>query len=112
MKAKFIKYILYTAIGIIIFILVVTIGNTIKINNSEAYSIAKKKILEENIIVEKIGKVESFGNFPSGSIKTVNGIEYAQLEMKVIGSQKELDIVVSMEKGSDEWILTDMFIND
>lgn len=112
MKTKFVKSILYSAIGIIILIVVVTIGNTIKINNSEAYTIAKNKMLDESIIVEKIGKVESFGNFPSGSIKTVNGIEYAQLEMKVIGSEKEADVVVYMEKNNDEWILKDVFIND
>lgn len=112
MKNKFAKYILYTAVGIIIFIVVVTIGNTIKINNSEAYSIAKNEILVESIIVEKVGKVESFGNFPSGSIKTVNGIDYAQLEIKVIGSKKEVDVVVSMEKNNAEWVLKDIFIND
>ena len=61
---------------------------------------------------EKIGKVKSFGSFPSGSIKTVNGIEYAQLEIKVIGSKKEIDVIVFMEKNNDEWVLKDIFIND
>jgi hypothetical protein len=110
---KFLKYLLYTAIGIGILIIITIIGNTIKISNSEAYSIAKKEIINNNEIIERVGKIKSFGRFPSGSIRMENQKYYAQLEIEIIGNLNMVKAIIYMNKNNnDDWVINEIFLYD
>ncbi len=112
MKNKFIKYLAYSIIGIIVLYISVTIGNTIKISNSESFKVAKDYVLNDENIINQLGNIKSFGSFPSGAIKTINGIEHAQIELFVEGSIKEGNIVLIMEKNGNNWEVKDFFYDD
>jgi hypothetical protein len=112
MKNKFIKYFVYSIVGIIVLYVVVTVGNTIKISNSESYEIAKDYVKNNESIINQLGEIKKFGSFPSGAIKTINGIEHAQIELSAEGNIKKSNIVVIMEKNGKEWEIKDFYYND
>ncbi|WP_034230580.1 hypothetical protein, partial [Aquimarina pacifica] len=70
---KIFKIFSYVVLSILGFVIVVSVGNYIKIVNSEAYSLAKPYIINNQELIDRIGEVESFGKFPSGSIGYKNG---------------------------------------
>lgn len=112
MKNKFIKYFVYSIAGIILMYIVVTIGNTIKISNSEPFKIAKNYIENNQEINKQIGNIKKIGLFPSGAIKTVNGLEYAQIELFVEGNIKKSNIILMMEKNEGRWEIKEYYYND
>jgi len=108
----FIKYILYTAIVIGALIIIIIVGNTIKISNSEAYNVAKKEIITNNETIECLGKIKGFGRFPSGSIRMENQKYYAQLEIEIIGDLNTTKAIIYMNKNNEDWIINEIFLYD
>lgn len=109
---KFIKIFTYVVLSIFTFIVIVNVGNYIKITNSEAYVLAKSHIKSHPDLIEKIGEVISFGKFPSGSIHYENGKTVAQIETKVIGSKLSGEVIVLMEKWPNkDWEYKRVFFN-
>ena len=108
---KFFKYILYVVLGIVVFILVVTIGNTIKISNSEEYELAKKHLTNNPELIAEIGEIQEFGRFPSGGTRSENGSEYAQIETTVEGTKAKAKVILLMsKKPSDKWTFNQIHI--
>ena len=109
---KFIKIFSYVVLGIIGFVLIVKIGNYIKIVNSEAYTLAKKYIETNQNLIEKTGEIQEFGKFPSGSIGYKNGKTVAQIETRVIGAKSNGDVILLMEKQPNkDWEYKKIFFN-
>lgn len=105
------KFILYTLLCILAFVILVTIGNTIRISTSQEFSIAKEYLKSSPEVLEKIGEVKDFGNFPSGSIKTKDGNTYVQIETMVQGVNSRADVILVMSKKSGtSWSVDDLFI--
>jgi hypothetical protein len=110
---KLIKYFIYSILGIFIFMSIVTIGNTIKIRLSEEYGIAKDLISKNKEVISKIGRVEKYGLFPSGSIRVENGIDYAQIETEVTGESGDVYVILRMMKNyKNVWIAEGIFVNE
>ncbi len=108
---KIFKYILYTVLGLVVFILIVTVGNTIKISSSEEYELAKKYLTTNSELIEEIGEVKEFGSFPSGGIRTENGAEFAQIETTVEGENSKAKVILLMSKKPlDEWSFDEIYI--
>jgi uncharacterized RDD family membrane protein YckC len=66
--------------------------------NSDAYKVAISEIEQNEEIVTEIGGIKDYGMMPTGSVNISNGYGEAQLEIKVIGNEKNLNIGVYLTK--------------
>jgi len=66
--------------------------------NSAAYAIAIQALEKSNDVHSKIGNIESFGKFPTGSIKVHNGIGRATIEIHINGESEGIDTVIRLTK--------------
>lgn len=108
---KTFKYILYSGLGIIFFILIVTIGNTLRISYSDEYTLAKEYLKNNSELINEIGEINEFGQFPSGSIRSENGARYAQIETKVEGTKSTAKVILLMSKQpSGNWTFGEIYI--
>ncbi|MFV8226124.1 hypothetical protein [Christiangramia aquimixticola] len=108
---KIIKYISYTILGILLFVIVVTLGNTVKISTSDEYALAKDYLKNNKELIEEIGEIKSFGSFPSGSIRSEDGAEYAQIETDVEGKNSEIKVILLMSKQPlDKWKFDQLYL--
>ena len=108
---KIFKYILYSGLGLIIFILIVTIGNTLRISYSDEYALAKEHLENNSELIKEIGEINEFGQFPSGGIRTENGARYAQIEITVEGTKSTAKVILMMSKQpSDVWTFDEIYI--
>ncbi|TRO66779.1 cytochrome c oxidase assembly factor Coa1 family protein [Christiangramia sabulilitoris] len=108
---KIIKYISYTILGMLLLVLVVTIGNTIKISNSDEYALAKDYLKNNKELIEEIGEIQSFGSFPSGSIRSEDGAKFAQIETDVEGKSSEVKVILLMSKQPlDNWKFDQLYL--
>ena len=81
------------AVGILFFAFTFfTAGSAMK--NSDAYKVAVKEIESNEQIVTEIGGIKGYGMMPSGSINISNGRGQAQLEIKVLGNSKDVNVNV------------------
>lgn len=97
---KLFKYVIIFIIIVTALILIITIVSAIKISNSEAYEFTKNEIIKNTKVEERIGKVKSFGLFPSGEVESLN----AQIETTVTGEKGEAKIILILEKNNlDDW---------
>ena len=100
------KYILIGVAAFLLFYFSVFLIITQAIRNDEAYDTAVHYIQTQDQIKSKTGKIDSFGNFPSGSLKYTNGYGSADLRIKVNGEMSTLMVEVLMTKEPDgEWIV-------
>ena len=110
---KFLKVFSYVVLSIVGFIVIVQVGNYIKITNSEAYPLAKSYIITNQDLIDKIGEVKSFDKFPSGNIGYENGKTVAQIETEVTGSKLSGKVIVLMEKKTNnEWEYKKLFFDE
>lgn len=96
-------------IGVVVFILIMQSILYLIIQNSDAFTAAKKHIINDSKIKNEVGKIIGFGLTPIGGIqkKTDSSGEYgnATLKMTVKGTKKYKDITVYVIKTavSPEW---------
>jgi len=97
-----------TGIGIAYFaFLFLFIGSAMK--NSDAYKVAISEIEKNEEIISEIGGIKDYGMMPTGSINTTNGYGEAQLNIKVIGNEKDLNVGVYLTKEPNgEWKLIEL----
>ena len=96
-----------------IFVLLVTIGNTIKISNSDEYELAKEYLKNNKELIKEVGEIQNFGSFPSGSIRSENGAEFAQIETDVEGEESKVEVILLMSKNpGDNWTFDQMYIQN
>lgn len=95
-------------VGITFFVFVFfTAGNAMK--NSDAYKVATKEIELNKEIIAETGGIKGYGMLPTGNVSISNGQGQAQLEIKVLGNKKDLNISVYLEKEPNgEWKLIEM----
>lgn len=77
--------------------------------NSDAYKVAIHEIENNQEILKETGGIKGYGMMPTGNINISNGNGQAQLEIKVIGNDKDLNIAVYLTKEPNgEWKLIEM----
>ena len=97
----------------ILLVIVVTIGNTIKISTSDEYDLAKEYLKNNKELIKKTGEILNFGSFPSGSIRSENGAEFAQIETEVEGKESKVEVILLMSKNpGDNWTFDQMYIQN
>ncbi len=107
------KILIYTVLGVFLFVIIVTVGNTIRISNSREFLVAKEYLKSNPEILEKVGEIKDFGNFPSGSIRSEDGSIFAQIEVEVQGAKSRADIVLIMSKSPNAaWSYDEILIKD
>ncbi|WCM43309.1 RDD family protein [Flavobacterium sp. CBA20B-1] len=83
------------------------VGNTMK--NSAAYKVSVAEIEKNEQIISETGGIKGYGMIPTGNIKSVNGYGQAQLEIKVLGNQKDVNVSVYLEKEPNkDWKIIEM----
>jgi uncharacterized RDD family membrane protein YckC len=95
-------------VGIVFFVFAFfTAGNAMK--NSDAYKIAVSEIEKNEQILTETGGIKGYGSMPTGNISISNGQGQAQLEIKVLGNTKDMNISVYLEKEPNgQWILMEI----
>lgn len=76
-------------------------------NNSDAAVAAKDFLRNNERLKQDIGDVKDFGKFVTGNINTTNGYGTAQLNLKVIGDKKEVNVTVELVyRSGNPWRVT------
>ncbi|MFB9057841.1 RDD family protein [Mariniflexile ostreae] len=77
--------------------------------SSDAYKVALSKIEQNQEIATEIGGIKDYGMMPTGSVNISNGYGEAQLEIKVIGNKKDINVGVYLIKEPNrEWKLIEL----
>ena len=77
--------------------------------NSDAYKVATKEIEQNKEIINETGGIKGYGMMPTGNVSISNGQGQAQLEIKVLGNTKDLNVSVYLEKEPNgQWKLIEM----
>lgn len=66
--------------------------------NSDAYKVAVQGIEQNESILYETGGIKGYGMFPTGSINISNSTGQAELQIKVIGNRKDLNVSVYLTK--------------
>jgi hypothetical protein len=66
------------------------------IGNSDAASVAKEFLKNNERLKQDIGDVKDFGKFVTGNVSISNGEGTAELNIKVIGERKEVNATVEL----------------
>lgn len=95
-------------VGVVFFAFVFFfVGGVMK--NSDAYKVAIREIEMNEEILSETGGIKGYGMMPTGSVSISNGQGHAQLEIKVLGNEKDLKISVYLEKElNGRWQLIEM----
>lgn len=101
--AKLPRALVLATIGIAFFIfLFLFVSSAMK--DSDAYKVAISEIEQNEEIVTEVGGIKDYGMMPTGSVNTSNGYGEAQLEIKVIGNEKDLNVSIYLtKKPNGEW---------
>lgn len=77
------------------------------IGNSEAATVAKKYLKQNQKLKEDIGEVRDFGTFVTGSINMHDSEGTATLNLKVIGERRKVNATVRMQLTQrSQWVVT------
>jgi uncharacterized RDD family membrane protein YckC len=77
--------------------------------NSDAYKVAISEIEQNAEIISETGGIIGYGMMPTGNVSISNGNGQAQLEIKVLGNEKDLNIGVYLTKEPNgEWKLIEL----
>ena len=93
-------------------IVVVFVGGIIgavfySIGNSDAASVAKDFLKNNERLQQDIGQVKDFGKFVTGNVNISNGEGTAELNIKVIGERKEVNATVELiYRSGHQWRVT------
>ena len=77
--------------------------------SSEAYKVAIIEIEQNQEILLETGGIKGYGIMPKGNISITDGNGQAQLGIKVLGNEKDLNVRVYLTKEPNEkWKLVEM----
>lgn len=95
-------------VGVTFFVFVFLFAGS-AMKNSDAYKVATKEIELNKEIIAETGGIKGYGMMPTGNVSRSNGQGQAQLEIKVLGNKKDLNVSVYLEKEPNaEWKLIEM----
>src|SRR5690606_37705831 len=95
-------------VGVIFFVFVFLFAGS-AIKNSDPYKVATKDIEHSKEIINETRGIKGYGMMPTGNVSISNGQGQAQLEIKVLGNTKDLNVSVYLEKEPNgEWKLIEM----
>ena len=78
--------------------------------NSNAYKVAIAEIEKNEDIISETGGIKGYGMMPTGNVNISNGYGEAQMEISVLGNEKDIDVVVYLTKQPDgDWILNEIY---
>lgn len=78
--------------------------------NSNAYKVAIAEIEKNEDIISETGGIKGYGMMPTGNVNISNGYGEAQMEIAVLGNEKDIDVVVYLTKQPDgDWILNEIY---
>lgn len=105
---KFPRIIALIGVGIAFFMFVFLFAGS-AMKNSDAYKVATKEIEQNKEIINETGGIKGYGMMPTGNVSISNGQGQAQLEIKVLGNTKDLNVSVYLEKEPNgQWKLIEM----
>lgn len=95
-------------IGIVYFAFIfLFVGSAMK--NSDAYKVAISEIEQNEEIISETGGIKGYGMMPTGNVNISNGNGQAQLEIKILGNEKDLNVGVYLTKEPNgEWKLIEL----
>ena len=103
--------VLLVILAAVIFALALTLLIRGIIVNSDAYSIAKDAIENNADVLERAGRIDSYGFMPIGNFSIRNGYGYASWRIRVNGFSRTVFIQIQLTKESGgEWIVKDLSI--
>lgn len=77
--------------------------------SSDAYKVAIQNIEVNKDIIIETGGITGYGMMPSGSVSITNGQGQAQLQIKILGKNKDLKVSVYLEKEPNgQWKLIEL----
>ena len=77
--------------------------------SSDAYKVAVQNIEANKEIIEETGGITGYGMMPAGNVSITNGQGQAQLQIKVLGKIKNIEVSVYLEKEQNgHWELIEM----
>lgn len=95
-------------VGVTFFVFVFLFAGS-AMKNSDAYKVATKEIEQNKDIIAETGGIKGYGMMPTGNVSISNGQGQAQLEIKVFGNTKDLNVSVYLEKEPNgQWKLIEM----
>jgi uncharacterized RDD family membrane protein YckC len=102
------RIITLASVGIILIsFLILFTGSAMK--RSDAYKVAIENIEQNQSILKETGGITGYGMMPTRSIKINNGFGQAELEIKVLGTNKALNISVYLTKEPNgKWELIEL----
>lgn len=102
------RIIALVAVGATFFLFAYLFAGT-AMKNSEAYKVAIEEIERNPKIATETGGIKGYGMMPGGNITISNGAGQAQLEIKVLGNEKDLNVRVSLTKEhGGEWVIKEI----
>ncbi len=105
---KFPRILALIGVGVAFFVFVFLFAGS-AMKNSDAYKVATKEIEQNKEIIAETGGIKGYGMMPTGNISIANGQGKAQLEIKVLGNTKDLNVSVYLEKEPNgQWKLIEM----
>lgn len=98
----------FVGIGIVFFAFVLLfVGTAMK--NSAPYKVAIQEIVKNDKILSETGGIKGYGMMPTGSVSISNGHGEAQLQIKVLGNEKDVNVNVYLTKEPDgKWEIIDI----
>lgn len=95
-------------VGVTFFVFVFLFAGS-AMKNSDAYKVATKEIEQNKDIIAETGGIKGYGIMPTGNVSISNGQGQAQLEIKVLGNTKDLNVSVYLEKEPNgQWKLIEI----
>lgn len=95
-------------VGVVFFVFVFFFAGS-AMKNSEAYKVAISEIEKNEEILSGTGGIKGYGMMPTGNVSISNGQGQAQLEIKVLGNKKDLNVSVYLEKEPNgQWEIIEM----
>ncbi len=91
------------------FVVFMVLFVAVALKSSDAYKTAVHEIEMNQEILEETGGIKGYGLLPSGNITISNGKGDAQLQIKVIGDKKDIEVNVHLTKEIDgQWMLLEL----
>ncbi|BCY28598.1 RDD family protein [Flavobacterium okayamense] len=107
--SKLPRIIALVGIGIVFMSFTILFTGT-AMKNSNAYKVAISEIEKNEDIITETGGIKGYGMMPTGNVNISNGYGEAQMEISVLGNEKDIDVVVYLTKEPDgDWILNEIY---
>ena len=120
MTTKKLLVIIFGIMGAIVLLVVLFAGAIVgvalyAIGNSEAATVAKDFLKQNEKLKQDIGEVQDFGSFVTGNVNMANGAGTATINLKTIGARRTVNASVDMVlgQGGNKWRVTGAnYVND